>query len=85
MYLAYATKLCLCTRKIDVGTQKIDRFYLDTFRMVIADCSVKNKLERVRFFQKTFLLANISLKVVLGMFFLTLSKADIRIAKQKLV
>ena len=43
----YATKLGLCTRKIDVGVQKIDRSHLDTFGMVIADCSVKDKLGRV--------------------------------------
>ena len=53
--------------------------------MVIADCSVKNKLGRVRFFQKIFLLANIGLEVVLGMPFLILSKADVRFAERKLV
>ena len=82
---AYAIKLGLCTGKIDVGTQKIDRSYLDTFGMLIADCSVKDKLKRVWFFQETFLLANIGLEVVLGIFFLTLSKADIRFAEQKLI
>ena len=74
---AYATKLGFYARKINVSVQKIDGFYMDTFGMVIADCSVKNKLGRVRFFQKTFLLANISLKVVLEIVFLTLSKVDI--------
>ena len=81
MYPAYAMKLGFRAKKIDVGTQKIDRSHLNTFGMVIADCSVKNKLGRVRFFQKTFLLANIGLGVVLGMSFLTLSKADIRFAE----
>ena len=47
MYPAYATKLGLCARKINVGAQKIDGSYLDTFGMVIADCSVKDKLGRV--------------------------------------
>ena len=50
MHPTYATKLGVRTRKIDVGTQKIDGSYLDTFGIVIADCSVKDKLERVRFF-----------------------------------
>ena len=50
MHPAYTTKLGLRARKIDVDTQKIDGSYLDTFGMVIADCSVKNKLRRVRFF-----------------------------------
>ena len=85
MHPAYATKLGLHARKIDVGAQKIDGSHLDTFGMVIADCSVKDKLGRVRFFQETFLLANIGLKVVLGMPFLTLSKEDIRFAERELV
>ena len=47
MHPAYATKLGLLPRKIDVGAQKIDESHLDTFGMVIAHCSVKDKLERV--------------------------------------
>ena len=50
MHLAYATKLGLRAGKIDVGAQKIDGSHLDTFGMVIANCSVKDKLGRVRFF-----------------------------------
>ena len=53
--------------------------------MVIADCSVKDKLERVQLLQETFLLANIGLEVVLEMLFLTFSKADIRFAERELV
>ena len=85
MHPAYATKIGLHTRKIDVGARKIDGFHLDNFGMVIVDCSVQDKLGRVRFFQETFLLANIGLEVVLGIFFLTFSKANIRFAEQKLV
>ena len=77
----YITKLGLRTRKIDVGAQKIDGSYLDTFGIVIADCSVKDMLGRVRFFQETFLLANIGLEMVLEVLFLTFSKADIRFAE----
>ena len=77
MHPAYATKLGFRTRKTDLSAQKIDRSHLDIFGMVIADYSVKNKLGRVQFFKGTFLLANIGLEVVLGMLFLTLSKADI--------
>ena len=45
--------------------------------MVIAAFQVFNKLSHSWFFQKTFLLTNISMEVVLGMSFLTLSNADI--------
>ena len=85
MYPAYATKLGLCAREIDVSVQKIDGSHLDNFEMVIADCSVKDKLGRVQFFQETFLLANIGLEVVLGMLVLTSSKADVRFAERELV
>ena len=50
IYYVYATKLGLCTRKINVGVQKIDKSHLDTFGIIIADFSVKDKLGRIRFF-----------------------------------
>ena len=45
--------------------------------MVVVVFSVANKANQVRFFEETFLVANISLEVVLGMLFLTLSGADV--------
>lgn len=47
MHPTYITKLGFCARKINVGIQKIDGSHLDTFKLVIVDCSAKNKLERV--------------------------------------
>ena len=85
IHSTYTTKLSLRARKIDVCVQKINGSHLVIFGMVIADCSVKDKLRRVRFFEETFLLAHIGLEVVLGMLFLTLSKADIRFADRELV
>ena len=82
---AYTTKLGLCTRKIDVNVQKINESHLDIFEIVIADCSVQDKLERVQFFWNTFLLANIGLKVVLEMLFLTFNRANIRFAEREFV
>ena len=82
---AYATKLGFRTRKIDVGAQKIDRYYLDTFGIVKVDFSVKNKLRRVWFFQETFLVANIGLEMVLEMSFLILSRANIQFGERKFV
>ena len=51
--------------------------------MVIAAFQVKDKFGRARFFQETFLLANTSMEVVLGMPFLTLSNADIQFAEKE--
>ena len=85
MHPTYVTNLGLYARKIDIIAQKINGSYLDIIGMVIADCSDKNKLGSVRFFQETFLLANIGLEMVLRMLLLTLSKADIWFAEYKLV
>lgn len=52
--------------------------------MVIAGFSVQNRLEKVEFFEKTFLLADISIKVVLEMLFLTFSDINIWFTKKKL-
>ena len=75
--LAYTKQLGLRTKKTDVGAQKIDGSLVRTFKIVIAGFQVINKLGRARFFQKIFLLANISIKVILWMSFLTFSNANI--------
>ena len=77
VYPAFAMELGLPIRPTDVGAQKIDGTTLDTYGMVVAAFSVENKANRVRFFEETFLVANVSPKVVFGMPFLTLSDADI--------
>ena len=47
MHFNYVTKLGLCTRKVDIGIENINRSHLNIFEIVIADCLVKNKLERI--------------------------------------
>ena len=64
-------------RSTDIGAQKIVGTTLDTYRIVVAAFSVVDKANRVRFFEETFLVANVSPEVVLGMSFLTLSGADV--------
>ena len=44
VHSTYVTKLGLHAKKIDVGEQKIDGSYLNTFKIVIANYLVKNKL-----------------------------------------
>ena len=46
--------------------------------MAIAGFSIQDKLGRARFFEKTFLLADTSMEVVLGMPFLPLSNIKIQ-------
>ena len=73
----FAWEIGLSIRPTDVGTQKINSTMLDSFEIVVIAFSVMDKAYRVKFFEKTFQVANISLEVILGMFFLTLSDADI--------
>ena len=50
---------------------------LDTYKIVVIAFLVTDKANRVRFFEKTFLVANVSPEVVFEMLFLTLTDADI--------
>ena len=77
MALAYASKLGLKIYHTNIGAQKIDGSTLKTFGMVLANFQVKDKLRRAQFSQITFLLADISMEIVLGMPFLIFSNADI--------
>lgn len=74
---AYATKINLKVRLINIGAQKIDGFILNTFRMVLTNFQMKDKLSEAQYFQETFLFADINLDVVLKMLFLALSNADV--------
>ena len=73
----FAQKLGLKVWKTNVGAQKIDGSALKIFGMVIADLQIEDKISRLRFFQKTFLVANTKFEVILGMFFLKFSNADL--------
>ena len=52
--------------------------------MVVAVITVVNKANQLRFFGETFLVANISPEIVLGMLFLILSNGDVDFLGQKL-
>ena len=84
IYLTFARELGLPIRSIDIGAQKIDDIILDTFRIVVIDFLVIDKVNRVRFFEKTFLVANGSPKIVLGILFFTLSDVDVDFLSPKL-
>ena len=77
IHLTFVRELGLPIRSTDVRAQKIDGTMLDTFGIVVAAFSVIDKANQVRFFKETFLVANVSPEIVLGMLFLTLSNADI--------
>lgn len=84
MTLTYTSKLSLKARHTNVRAQKIDSSIFSIFGIVLASFQIENKFERARFFHKTFLLTDISIEVVLGMLFWTLSNVNIQFAKRKL-
>ena len=83
MTQAYARKLGLRTQKTDVSAPKIDGSLFETYKMIIVAFQVKNKLGRAWFFQETFILAESSMEVVLGMPFHSLTNAYIHFAKKE--
>ena len=64
--------------------KKIDSTMLNTFGIVVTAFSVMDKANQIRFFEENFLVANVSLEVVLRIFFLTLSCANVDFSGQEL-
>ena len=81
---AYASSLGLWVYRTNIGAQKINGSTLETFGIVLASFQIEDKLEKARFFQKTFLLVNINAKVVLGIPFLIFSNADVQFVEKEL-
>lgn len=77
MSQAYAYQLGLKTRKTNVGIQKINSTTLETYGMVVSTFYVSNKDNKERFFEESFLLADIKPDIVFGMPFLNMSNTDI--------
>ena len=73
----FTRKLGLPIRPTNVGAQKIDNTMLNTYEIVVVAFLVMDKANRVRFFEKTFLVVNVSPEVVFGMYFLILSSVDV--------
>ena len=53
--------------------------------MVLVNFQVEDKLGRAWFFQETFLVANVSVEMVLGMLFFTFSNADVVFKDRELI
>ena len=64
IHLAFAKELGLTIKSTDVKAQKIAGTMLETYGMIVATFLVKNKVNQVRFFEETFLVANVSPEVV---------------------
>ena len=76
IHLFFAKQLGFPIRPTDIGEQKINSITQDIHRIVVTAYLVVDKVNRIRFFQETFLMANVSPEVVFKMLFLTMSNVD---------
>lgn len=82
--MTFAKKLSFLIKLTDIRVKKIDGTTLDTYKIVVTAFLVTNKENYVRFFQKIFLIANVSPKIIFRMFFFFLSDVNIDFLGQKL-
>lgn len=78
MNLKFTAKLGLATQPTAIKPQKMDSSALKTYGMVIVRFSIQNMSGKIRFFDKTFWLADISIEMVLEIPFLILSNVNIQ-------
>lgn len=55
---------------------------LEISYMTLTKFLLQNSLQGIRFFEKIFLLTNTSIKVILGMFFLSFSNTKVKFAEK---
>lgn len=60
IHLIFTKELELLIKPAEIGDKKIDGIILDIYEMVVAAFFVTNKANQIRFFEKTFLVANVS-------------------------
>ncbi len=84
MSQAFAQQLGLKICKTNVEAQKIDGTTLETYGMVVFTVSVLDQDGREKFFEESFLLADVKLNIVLGISFLIISNANIDFQAQDL-
>ncbi len=73
----FAQQLGLKIRKTNVRAQKIDGTTLETYQMVVSTFFMSNKDGKERFFEESFLLADVKPNILLGMLFLTINNANV--------
>lgn len=78
----YVVKLDLTIQKTGIGVQKIENFSLEIYSMVLAKFLLQNSIKKVRLLKEIFLLANISMEMILELSFLSLGNAGVKFAKK---
>ncbi len=77
MSQAFTQQLGLKICTTNVGAQKIGGTTLETYGMVVSTFSVLDKNNRERYFEESFLFADVKPEIVLGILFLTLSNVNV--------
>ena len=77
MSLMIASQLGFKIWNTNIGAPKIDGIILKIYGMVVSTFSLSDKDGREKFFEESFLLADVKSEIVLGMLFLTISNADV--------
>ena len=81
---AFIEKLGFTVQSTNIGTQKINTTILKIYRMVLVVFLMIDKANRIKFFEKTFLIVYVSPNIVFGMSFFILSDIDINFPKKEL-
>ncbi len=84
MSQAFAQQLGLKIRKTNIGASKIYGTTLETYGMIVSTFSLLDKDGKERFFEESFLLADVRPDIVLEMPFLTMSNADVNFQARNL-
>lgn len=81
MMSVYILKLGFQVQYTNIRAQKINNSIFKTFKIVLASFQIKNQLGQIWHFQKTFLLIDTNIKVVLEIFFLIFINTNILFSK----
>lgn len=73
----FTQKLGFKIRNANISIQKIVNTILEIYGIIISIFLLLNKDSKERFFKKTFLLVNVSLYIILGIFFVIMNNVDI--------
>ena len=77
MIKAFIFKLGFKIQKTNIKIPKINDTTLEIYKMMVSSFSILDKNNRKRFFEKSFLLANVKPDIMLEIHFLTMSNANV--------
>lgn len=76
--LVYIAKLDLTTSKTSIRAKKIDSLPLETYDIALTVFLLQNNLKNIKFFEKTFLLVDSNIEIVLELSFLFFNNVDVK-------